>query len=119
MRRAAVAAPVALALVLSLGPAPAASARVEKGAAEGCPRKVATPAYRAAVARAVRSARDLWGELLLARRGGPTYEAANRYLTPLLLGQQRAHRPLTRSGVYYLPFALPLNVFGPAAFALH
>jgi len=71
------------------------------------------------VSRAVRSARDLWGEELLARRDGPTYAAASRYLSPLLLGQQRGRRALTRSGVYYLPFAFPLNVVGPAVFALH
>ena len=53
------------------------------------------------------------------RRDGPSYAAATRFLTPLLLGQQRGRRPLTRSGVYYLPFALPLNVVGPAVFALH
>ena len=84
-----------------------------------CPRRTSTPAYRAAVARAIAATRDLWGEQLLASRGGPSYEAASRLLTPLLFGQQRGRRPLTRSGVYYLPFALPLNVYGPASFALH
>ena len=106
-------------LVLSLGAAPRSSASSTATSAQGCPHRVATPAYKAAVARAVRSARDLWGEELLSRRDGPSYAAATRFLTPLLLGQQRGRRPLTRSGVYYLPFALPLNVVGPAVFALH
>jgi len=117
-RRAALAAPLLLALGLAVSAAPTPPAQAAP-TTSGCPKKVATAAYRASVARAIRSARDLWGEQLLARRDGPTYAAASRYLTPLLYGQQRGRRPLTRSGVYYLPFALPLNVVGPAVFALH
>ncbi len=61
----------------------------------------------------------MWGDRLLAARGGPTYDAAARFLAPLLFATQRGRRPLTRSGVYYVPLAYPTDVYAPATFALH
>ena len=62
----------------------------------------------------------MWGERLLARgAGGPTYDAAAKLLAPLVYATQRGRRPLTRSGVYYLPLAYPTDVYAPATFALH
>ena len=72
------------------------------------------PAAYARRARRARSApgRDVWGDELLARRGGPTYDAARRYLTPLLFARAAGRTPLTASGVYYLPFGVPAGARG-------
>jgi hypothetical protein len=61
----------------------------------------------------------MWGDKLLAARNGPTYAAAAKLLAPLVYATQRGRRPLTRSGVYYLPLAYPTDVYAPATFALH
>ena len=84
-----------------------------------CRRRTVSSGYAAAVARATASRRDVWGEELLSAPGGPTYEAARRFLSPVLYGQQRQHRPLTPSGVYYLAFAYPLNAQSGPVYALH
>jgi hypothetical protein len=88
--------------------------------AEAAPRCVdrASPAYAGSVLRALRSKRDLWGEQLLRRPGGPTYAAVRRLLKPLMYARARS-KPLTASGVYYLPFAQPLGSHGAAEIALH
>jgi hypothetical protein len=79
----------------------------------------ASQAYAGGIGAATRSRRDVWGDKLLAPRGGPTYEAATKLLAPLLYATQRGRRPLTRSGVYYLPLAYPTDVYAATAFALH
>src|SRR5581483_7784916 len=71
------------------------------------------------LARALASGRDVWGERLLSARGGPTYARAARILPPLFYAAARGGRRLTGSGVYYLPFALPLSVGGARGFGLH
>jgi hypothetical protein len=63
--------------------------------------------------------RDVWGDRLLHAKGGPTFEAASRMLPPLLYAAGHGGRPLTASGVYYLPFTLPLSVGGSRSFGLH
>jgi len=85
----------------------------------GCTVGTATPAYVDAVTRAVLAKRDVWGERLLDAPDGPTYPAARRFLAPILYGQQRQYRPLTSSGVYYLPLSFPYTAYGSTAFALH
>ena len=65
------------------------------------------------------SGRDVWGERLLQAPNGPTYAAARRFLPPLLYAVGHGGSPLTASGVYYLPFTLPLSVGGPRGFGLH
>jgi len=67
----------------------------------------------------LRSGRDVWGDRLLAARGGPTYAAARRFLPPLLYARGPRGRPLTASGVYYLPFGQPAGPQGTSAIALH
>ena len=103
-------------------PAPA-GAPVDRSSPQGptraCAIRTATPAYIRSVNRAVSSKRDVWGEQLLSRPGGPTYEAASAFLAPIIYGQQRRHRPLTASGIYYLAFSYPYNAFGSTAYALH
>ena len=69
--------------------------------------------------RAVASGRDLWGGELLRARGGPTYAAARRFLTPLTQGMQWQGRPLTSSGAYYVPLSFPFTSYGSTVFALH
>jgi hypothetical protein len=76
-------------------------------------------AYARGVGTATRSKRDVWGKKLLAPRDGPTYDAATKLVAPLVYATQRSRRPLTRSGIYYLPLAYPTDVYAAAAFALH
>jgi len=90
-----------------------------RAAGAACVERRATPAYAEHVDRALRARRDLWGERLLAAPDGPTYAAASRYLAPLLYARGRGGRALTRSGVYYIPFAMPKSLYGEKAFALH
>jgi hypothetical protein len=87
-------------------------------AAPRCAQDRATPAYAGSVLRALRSKRDLWGEQLIRRPGGPTYASVRRLLKPLLFARARS-KPLTSSGVYYLPFAQPLGSHGALDIALH
>ena len=83
-----------------------------------CSGPAAAPGYAKSVRAALLAKRDLWGNRLLASRNGPTYEAASRYLEPLLFAEGRGGRPLTTSGVYYLPFSFPFSVYA-AVSALH
>lgn len=84
-----------------------------------CAQRRASAAYTARVDRALSAKRDVWGERLIAAPGGPTFAAANRYLAPLLLARTSGGRPLTDSGVYYLPFAEPSGPQGGGTVALH
>src|SRR6266849_6253791 len=72
-----------------------------------CPAAKAPPRYARSVRHALLAGRDLWGHRLLASPNGPTYEAARRYLAPLLYAYAGNGQPLTASGVYYLPFSFP------------
>ena len=83
-----------------------------------CSGPKAAPGYAKSVRRALLSKRDLWGARLLAAPNGPTYQGTQRYLQPLLYAEGRGGRPLTTSGVYYLPFAFPFSVYVTTA-ALH
>jgi hypothetical protein len=97
--------------VIALGLAPAAQA--------ACPPPRATAAYTSRVEQALRSRTDLWGSELLRAPGGPTYAGAARYLAPLLYARTSKDRPLTASGVYYLPFAQPEGPQGAGSVSLH
>ena len=77
-----------------------------------------TPAYASGVRRALRAKQDVWGNGLIARRGGPSFAAVTRLLKPLLFARSR-RGTLTDSGVYYIPFAQPLGVHGAQTVALH
>jgi hypothetical protein len=118
MRAARTLAPLAAALVVTVT-AGAAQNAAPAAAASTCGPRWATEAYTGSVRQAIDSGRDLWGERLLAARGGPTYEAAQRYLTPLLHAVQRQQRPLTPSGFYYVPLSFPFTSYGSTVFALH
>src|SRR6188474_1279050 len=63
--------------------------------------------------------RDVLGDRLLSGRDGPTLAAARRMLPPLLFAVGPGGKRLTSSGVYYLPFTLPLSVGGARGFGLH
>ena len=99
-----------LAVAAATAHGPAASAPCTPGASWS---------YAEGVGAATRSGRDVWGEQLLAARNGPTFEAAHRFLAPILYATQRGRLPLTPSHVYYLPLAYPTAVGAPASFALH
>jgi hypothetical protein len=87
-------------------------------AAPRCAHPRVSPAYAGSVLRALRAKRDVWGEQLLRRGDGPTYDAVRRLLKPLLYARAQ-RKPLTASGVYYLPFAQPLGNHGALEIALH
>ena len=114
MRDAAVATAIAAAM-LSLS----AEAGGPGASSTSCATQRTTWAYAAKVESATRSGRDVWGKELLSAPGGPTYEGARRFLTPLLFATQRERRPITPSGVYYLPLSLPTDVRATTAVALH
>jgi hypothetical protein len=92
------------------------------GDPRSCPVERLNSAYSRAVERALRAGRDVWGETLLRSAAGPTYQAVRRYLKPLLLAGHvpgRRSVPLTDSGVYYVPFAVPQGPTEPGPVALH
>lgn len=59
--------------------------------------------YVEGVNEALRAKRDVWGEQVLARPEGPTYDNVKGYLAPMMHGDP----DLTDSGTYYLPFGQP------------
>src|SRR5262249_7983339 len=77
------------------------------------------PGYVESVNAALRSKADVWGNELLARPEGPTYENIQGFLKPLRLVGQPAGtggNQLTDSGVYYIPMGEPGGDFsGPVA----
>jgi hypothetical protein len=100
------------ALVLCLGAAPV-------HAQSRCAPPRASAAYTARVTAALGSGRDLWGEQLLRAPGGPTLAGASGRLAPLLYARSAKGKPLTGSGVYYLPFAVPGGPLGAGTVDLH
>jgi pimeloyl-ACP methyl ester carboxylesterase len=79
----------------------------------------ASAAHTSRVERVLRTHHDVWGNALLNAPGGPSYEAARRLLPPLLYARAPGKRPLTESGVYYVPFGQPLGARGAGSVALH
>ncbi|MEW5980540.1 MAG: hypothetical protein AB1898_32545 [Acidobacteriota bacterium] len=71
--------------------------------------------YRAQVDAALRSGPDVWGEEILARPEGPTYENVVGKLRPLMW----CGKEFTTSGVYYLVFGRPAGLEGGGDAALH
>ena len=96
-----------------------ASAIPAKTEARPCAIPGATAAQSRAALYALRSTRDVWGEALLAAPKGATYDAARRRLPPLLLARAPKKRPLTASGMHYVPFAQPNGPQGAGSDALH
>ncbi len=113
---------VALALIGSIlfaVGAGASNATAPAGHRLNCATPTASRAYKQRLQHVLASGRDVWGERLLHAKNGPTLAAADRLLPPLLYAAGHAGRPLSRSGVYYLPFTLPLSVGGSRGFGLH
>jgi hypothetical protein len=77
------------------------------------PRPDAGYAHR--VGTALRARADVWGDALIRRRDGPTYEAARRYLAPIFFARGVDGAKLTDSGAYYVPLGVPSgpNGVGP------
>ena len=75
--------------------APPASSRVNP--------LVLSAEYVKAVNHALSAKRDVWGEELLARPEGPTFNNVKGYLVPLMHGDPG----LTDSGTYYIPLGIP------------
>lgn len=78
----------------------------------------ASRAYADGVTAAARSGRDVWGNRLLAAPDGPSYDAAHRRLAPLLYAVEQKRKPMTLSGVYYIPLAYPTGRRSPVTYAL-
>ena len=107
---------VVAALALSAG-----TASVSNGAraAGTCAPPRASAPSTARITSALLSRTDLWGERLLRAPDGPTLAGASRHLAPLLYARTAKGRPLTASGVYYLPFAEPGGPLGAGTVNLH
>jgi hypothetical protein len=71
------------------------------------------------VTAALEAGRDLWGDALERSSSGPTLAGASGHLAPLLYARSAGRQPLTRSGVYYVPFAEPDGPLGAGSVALH
>jgi hypothetical protein len=76
-------------------------------------------AYAHRLQSVLASGRDLLGERLVEAKEGPNLDAAERALPPLLYAAGPRGTKLTASGVYYLPFTLPVSVGGARGFGLH
>jgi hypothetical protein len=105
--------------VLALIAFPVGDATGETAAGGSCRVPQVAGGYTRRVERVLAAGRDVWGERLIAQRDGPTYAAASRLLPPLLYAAGRGGRRLTASGVYYLPFTVPISVGGERGFGLH
>jgi len=71
--------------------------------------------YETVLNAALNAKRDVWGEKLIARDEGPTYENIVDYLRPMMwIGDY-----VTTSGVYYLVFGQHDSVTGGGDAALH
>lgn len=98
---------LAAALAVTLLAAPGAAAPPPP---PSCAPQVVSDAYVRSVDAALRAGRDVWGERVLARLGGPTYAAVAGLLKPLLLvGSPAGVRgtALTDSGVHYVALGEP------------
>ena len=104
---------------LAICPSSAGRAPSTTQAPGTCSQPSLGPGYVARVMRALRATKDVWGNELLASREGPTYEAASRYLEPLLLAKAAHGARLTSTGVHYVPFSGPVGAGGAGSMALH
>jgi hypothetical protein len=89
-----------------------ASERASRAMRFQCPLLCMTPGDAPAVDRVLRAGTDVWGNALLRRRDGPTYEAARRYLSPVLFARGARGANLTASGLLYVPFGEPSGADG-------
>jgi hypothetical protein len=108
--------------LLAVALLPASRGSAVAASAPACPAETLDPSYETAVQRALQDPRDTWGETLLRQPGGPSYEAARRYLKPLFLVGRPAGvggSALTDSGVYYLVFGRTSDAGGGGPTALH
>ena len=103
-----------LGAALAVGQADTAPAKTA-----GCEPRRASSEHTRRVDRALRTHHDVWGNALLAAPDGPTYDGARKLLPPLLFARAPGKRPLTESGVYYLPFGQPIDARGAGSVALH
>jgi len=108
-----------LAIAVFLGTVAGGSAGPAATRATSCSPPRTTATHQASVIRALRTHHDVWGNRLIAAPDGPSYEAARQLLPPLLFARAPGKRPLTESGVYYLPFGQPLDARGAGSIALH
>ncbi len=97
--------------------APGSAAGKPSARADGARRGplVLSQEYIKGVNEALGAKRDVWGEQVLARPEGPTYDNVKGYLVPLMHGDP----DLTDSGTYYIPFGQPNRQVGSLELALH
>jgi hypothetical protein len=108
-----------VALVGLAGGADAVTAVTRSGTVTGCWHRLPPTANAASLGRVLASGRDVLGEQLLAKPGGPSLAGVRRLLPSLFYARGRGGRSVTHSGAYYLAFAMPPSLYGDKAFALH
>ncbi len=101
---------MALELFFRGGGAPVAESR-----AAGRPGSPEDIAYERRLNEALLAKRDLWGEALMARPEGPTYDNVKDLLRPMM----RVGDYVTASGVHYVVFGEPAGITGGGDCALH
>ncbi|MGE5110973.1 MAG: hypothetical protein ACM3JB_08970 [Acidobacteriaceae bacterium] len=71
--------------------------------------------YIDSVNKALAASTDMWGEEVLARPNGPTYDSLKDKLNPLM----HLFKRYSESEIYYLPFGAQDTVMGGIDYALH
>ncbi|MFC5650567.1 hypothetical protein ACFPYJ_15830 [Paenibacillus solisilvae] len=90
----------------------------------GCPPGTNSPAlssqYKNGVVEALTTTQDIWGQQVLAKPEGPTYDNVKDYLSPIMYAIAPAAGGgfLTDTGVYYIPFGQPQQPTTPGNVAL-
>jgi hypothetical protein len=90
----------------------------------GCPPGTDLPTlstqYKNRVVEALTTSQDVYGQQILAKPEGPTYDNVKDYLTPIMYAVAPANQGgfLTDTGVYYIPFGQPQQLTTPGDVAL-
>jgi hypothetical protein len=122
--------PIALAALIILAGAVAAGADPARnvvpkpgvvGCPPGAPPRAVSDEYKRRVAEAVGSREDVWGNAVMSRPNGPTYDAVKGYLRPVwwALDSAGLGGSLTYSWAYYIPFGQPIRPGERGQIALH
>jgi len=90
----------------------------------GCPPNASQPAlsneYKTSVTEAIYAPQDIWGQQVLSKSEGPTYNNVKDYLSPIMYAIAPAASGgfLSDTGVYYIPFGQPQQPTSPGDLAL-
>ncbi len=75
----------------------------------GTERPILTEEYKSSVCQALATPQDVWGQQVIDRPEGPTYDNMKDYFTPIMYAINGADNGsfMTDTGVYYIPFGQP------------